>query len=170
MACFHHESPQTGQRFVDISASPLEITVIEAKTYSIYDPFLVLEGKRLPAPSSDRQMEYVTGRDRTDGGIQRFKLGLHGAKLQVAVMIGYVQDGSARHWHKEINSWISALVAGTDIDSCAWSAGERLDRLDEDKQERIGSCSSTHERSGDVASNSIYLQHLFVEMHGGKGS
>jgi hypothetical protein len=170
MACFHHEIPQTGQHRVDVSASPPEMTVIEARTYSIYEPFLVLEGKRLPAPSSDRQMEYVTGRDRRDGGIQRFKLGLHGAKLQVAVMIGYVQEGSARQWHKEINSWISALVARTVTDVCAWKTGERLGRLNEDKQDRIGSCRSEHQRSGDVASNSIQLQHLFVEMHGGNGS
>jgi hypothetical protein len=170
MACFHHEVPQDGQRRVDVSVSPPEMTVIEAKTYSTYDPFLVLEGKRLPAPSSDRQMEYVTGREQRNGGMQRFKLGLHGAKLQVAMMIGYVQEGSALHWHKEINSWISALAAGTITDVCVWNAGERLGQLYEDKMDRIGSCSSEHKRSGVVASNSIRLQHLLVEMHGGKGS
>src|SRR5205823_2509569 len=126
--------------------------------------------KRLPAPSSDRQMEYVTGRDRRDGGIQRFKLGFHGAKLHVAVMIGYVQDGSARQWHKEINGWISALADGTVTDVCAWKAAERLGHLHEDEDERVGSCGSEHERSGDVASNSIQIQHLFVEMHVDKGS
>jgi hypothetical protein len=170
MACFHHEVPETGQHRVDVSASPPEMIVIEATTYSIYDPFLVLEGKRLPAPSSDRQMEYVTGREQRNGGIQRFKLGLHGAKLQVAMIIGYVQEGSALHWHKEINSWISALAAGTVTDVCVWKAEDRLGSLDEDKEDRIGSCSSEHERSGVVASNSIRLHHLLVEMHGAKRS
>jgi hypothetical protein len=170
MACFHHEAPQTGQHRVDVSASPPEVTVVGARAYSIYEPFLVLEGKRLPAPSPDRRMEYVTGRERRDGGIQRFKLGLHGAKLQVAVMIGYVQEGSARHRHREINSWISELAARPVTDVCAWKAGERLGRLHEDKKDRIGSSLSAHDRSGDVASNSIQLQHLLVEMHGGDGS
>jgi hypothetical protein len=170
MACFHHEIPQTGQHRVDVSASPPEMTVVEARTYSIYKPFLVVEGKRLPAPSSDRQMEYVTGRDRRDGGIQRFKLGLHGAMLQVAVMIGYVQEGSAREWHKTINSWISALAAGTVTDVCGWKTGERLGRLDEVKKDRIGACRSKHDRSGDVTGKSIQLLHLFIEMHRGNGS
>ncbi len=167
MACFYHEFPQTGRHRVDVAASPSEMMVIEARTYSIYEPFLVLEGKRLPAPSTDRQMEYVTGRDRKDGGIQRFKLGLHGAMLQVAVMIGYMQEGSARQWHRTINSWISALVAGTVIDGCRWKARERLGPLHENKRDRIGACCSEHERSGSVASDTIQLQHLFIEMHGG---
>ena len=166
MACFHHEEPQTGRHRVDVSASPSKPIVIEARLHSIYEPFLVLEGKRLPAPSADRKMEYVTGMGRRDGGIQRFKLGLHGAKLKMAVMVGYVQEKSARHWHNEINGWIAALAAGTIADSCAWKAGEKLGRLRQEKASRIGICSSEHGRSGDVVGASIQIQHMFLEMHG----
>ena len=40
-----------------------------------------MEGKRLPTPGSGREREYVasaTG-EKPGGGVQRFKLGLHGA-------------------------------------------------------------------------------------------
>ena len=98
MVRFDHEEPQTGQRRIDLSASLAENMVIEAIAYTIYDPILVLESKRIPAPSSDREKEYVTGINKS-GGIQRFKLGLHGAKLNLSAMIGYIQDKSARDWH-----------------------------------------------------------------------
>jgi len=87
MACFHHEEYQTGQARVDLSALPSRSVFIDARFHSIYDPFLVLEGKRLPAPSADREKEYLIG-NRRNGGMQRFKLGLHGADLSIAVMIG----------------------------------------------------------------------------------
>ena len=84
MAHFSHEERQTGNRRVDLAALPLQPTLIEGRLYSLFEPFLVLEGKRLPAPSRNREREYVTGADTTSGGIQRFKLGLHGAKLPCA--------------------------------------------------------------------------------------
>lgn len=74
MVIFHQEIPQAGRHRVDLAAFPAEPTIIEARPYSIYEPILVLEGKRLPAPSADRQMEYVTGRDRRDGGIHASSL------------------------------------------------------------------------------------------------
>ncbi len=76
MIRFDHEEYQTGHRRVDMSASPAKSIFFEAKLYTIYDPVLVLEGKRLPAPSSSREKEYVTGPnpEKISGGIQRFKL------------------------------------------------------------------------------------------------
>jgi hypothetical protein len=57
---FDHEEPQQGTRSADISVSPGAKMVIEARTYTIYDPVLVIECKRLPAPSADREKEYVS--------------------------------------------------------------------------------------------------------------
>ena len=103
MVQFIHEELQGGHRSVDIS-----VTAIESKLYPAYDPFIVFECKRLPAPSRDREKEYVTGEGtKKSGGIQRFKLGLYAADLQVVGMIGYVQKHSAQHWFSEINRWIS---------------------------------------------------------------
>lgn len=164
MVCFHHEEPQTGRRRVDLSATPAEATIINAEYHSIYEPFLVLEGKRLPAPSTDRRMEYVTGKEDTNGGIQRSKLGLHGAKLAVAAIIGYIQGQSSSHWHKRINEWISDLAAGRVSDVCSWKAAETLGHLEQDTAKRIAGCESMHHRSGDVRGESIRLHHLWVEM------
>jgi len=70
MVRFDHEEYQAGHRSVDFSASPVKTTVIGVRQYTIYDPILVLECKRLPAPPpQDREREYVTGGiERKSGG------------------------------------------------------------------------------------------------------
>ena len=109
MANFHHEERQGKRRRVDLSVVP-STKAIEAALYdSIYVPFLVIEGKRLPAPSSDRAGEYVTGLAEISGAIQRFRMGLHGKDFLEALIVAYVQKEDVAHWHKTINSWISAL-------------------------------------------------------------
>jgi len=164
MVCFHHEEYQTGRRRVDLSATPAEATTIDARDYTICNPFLVLEGKRLPAPSADREKEYVSSGETRKGGIQRFKLGLHGADLSVAAMIGYIQKQSSSHWHQLINEWISDLAAGRVSDVCPWKTTEILGHLEEDAGKEIAACESTHGRSGDVRGKSIQLHHLWVKM------
>jgi len=163
MVRFDHEEYQSGRRRVDLSASLAESIVLEARLYTIYDPILVLEGKRLPAPSSDREREYVTGAapEKISGGIQRFKLGLHGARLDVAAMIGYVQDGTPRHWHKKINAWILELADEASEDGCVWSADEILELLKADTANGIVSYHSVH--SG-ISGNGIELHHLWIVM------
>ena len=166
MVCFNAEEPQTGRRQVDLSATPAEATIIDARKHAIYEPFLVFECKRLPAPTPDRRMEYVTSgmSKQKKGGIQRFKLGLHGAELSVAAMIGYVQEQSASHWHQLINQWISDLAAGRISDVCSWKPAETLGHLKQDTGKGIAVCESVHDRSGDVRGSSIQLHHLWVEM------
>src|SRR5438477_12884516 len=44
MVYFQREEFQTGRRRADVSALPSEPTLIGGKAYSIYEPFLVLEG------------------------------------------------------------------------------------------------------------------------------
>ena len=161
MIRFDHEEYQAGQRRVDLSASPAESIFFEAKRYTIYDPVLVLEGKRLPAPSSSREKEYVTGPtpQEINGGIQRFKLGMHGAKLDMAVIIGYIQSQNTRHWYKKVNGWISELVTNPIGDGCEWTFDETLELLEEDNTKDIASYRSIHSRThGD----NIELHHLWV--------
>lgn len=167
MIRFDHEEYQTGRRRVDMSASPAKSIFFEAKLYTIYDPVLVLEGKRLPAPSSSREKEYVTGPnpEKISGGIQRFKLGLHGAKHNLVAMIGYVQDRSACHWHKKINGWISELVSNPIGDGCIWTADETLKAFERDTSRGIYSYRSIHSRTGDLVNNEIELHHLWVTMN-----
>jgi len=150
MIRFDHEEYQTGRRRVDMSASPAKSIFFEAKLYTIYDPVLVLEGKRLPAPSSSREKEYVTGPTpgKMSGGIQRFKLGLHGAKLNLVA-----------------NGWISELVSNPIGDGCVWTADETLKAFERDASRGIYSYRSIHSRTGDLVNNEIELHHLWVTMN-----
>ncbi len=159
MAYFHHEERQTGQRRVDLSALPPDPAVIEGRSYTVLDPFLVLEGKRLPAPTRDREREYVAGGEKMSGGIQRFKLRLHGALLNHAGMIGYVQRDSFDDWFTSINVWITELAES----SSEWSQTDCLADLTKDLVNRVASCVSVHDRV-EAETGQIHLSHLWVEM------
>jgi hypothetical protein len=126
LAYFHHEERQAERRRVDVSVCPSS-EAIEASMYaSIYIPYLVIEGKRLPAPSSAREREYLTGFAEKSGGVQRFRLCLHGRGLSVAVMVGYLQSGNVAEWLGRINDWIAALEASGEDSTCVWSNNDRL--------------------------------------------
>ena len=163
---FDREEYQFGRRSVDISASPITEITIGASLYTIYDPVIIFECKRLPAPSLDREKEYVTGGIKhTKGGIQRFKLGLHGAEHDIAAMIGYLQKGSPNYWHDKINKWIIELSSGITKDACAWGKSEMLEKLEEDSLMGIANCQSTHNRTGSAKSNKILIRHLWIKMY-----
>lgn len=164
MIHFSHEEKQTGVRRVDISALPTMGQFVGLTYHSIYDPFLVLEGKRLPAPSRRREREYVTGGDEKSGGIQRFKLGLHGAQQAIAAIIGYVQGGEVENWQRDINSWILELVGKSASTGEEWFGDEQLTSLEADRTLRIATASSVHARVGDAVSPKIGIRHLWVCM------
>jgi hypothetical protein len=166
MIAFGREEPQVGRRQVDLSALPSEGLVINARPYTIYDPVLVIECKRIPAPSGDREKEYVTGADPTEvtGGIQRFKLGQHGANMDMAAMVGYVQSGTATQWSQRINAWILELVDSPIGDGCVWSPSDQLEELQEYTSTDVTSYHSVHERSRSTTGNKIELHHLWIIM------
>jgi hypothetical protein len=162
MVYFHHEEKQTAERRVDLSALPSEAQFIGATFHSIYEPVVVFEGKRLPTPGGvDRHSEYVTGGSKNTGGIQRFKLGLHGAKVYRAAIIGYIQNGKPKDWFKTINQWIDAASAE---DGVNWLVDDRLRNFTSDAFTGVAACSSQHSRKGDVVSSDIALEHFWVEM------
>ncbi len=164
MIRFGHEEPQYANRAIDISVLPDEMMFIEAQLYTIYDPVLVIECKRLPAPSSDREKEYVSGKspDRISGGIQRFKLGLHGAEHDLAAMVGYIQNGVHEEWIDTINRWIKELAAEPIGDGCVWSKDEILCLDEYSTTSRVGKCKSKHRRSSKNPQVEIY--HLWISM------
>jgi hypothetical protein len=165
MVRFDHEENEPNRRRVDLAASPVEKGVIGARPYTIYDHFLVFECKRLPAPSRDRKMEYVTGgkKDRS-GGIQRFKLGLHGAKLNLVAMIGYIQKLGIQDWHHEINNWILELSSGAIEDYCRWEETEKLQDFNENAKQGTSVCQSIHKRTGG-STYEVTIYHLWVIMN-----
>lgn len=169
MVRFNHQEYQSGRRSVDMSASPVEPITIDARIYTIYDPILVIEGKRLPAPSADRGKEYVSGgKDHITGGIQRFKLGLHGGNHHIGAMIGYVQERSLRQWYNQINDWIEKFEQKIFDDSCEWSVGEKLVSFEEHSLLGLASSRSVHSRVGSLISKRIELHHLWIEMNPNK--
>lgn len=169
MVQFNHEQGQAPNRSVDIGVSLSEdieeYDFIEANL-SIFKPFLVFECKRLPAPSRNREMEYVTsGVDGTKGGIQRFKLGLHGGKFNVAGMIAYIQDGSTSEWLTTINNWITNLSQGTIPDMCIWNTNELLKEYEEILNTGMAKCLSINQRINSNLSDKIKLYHLWIVMN-----
>ena len=171
MFCFGHEEPQYTNRDVDISVLPDKSMIIEAQVYTIYDPVLVIDCKWLPAPPpKEREKEYVTGNkpNKISGGIQRFKLGLHGAKHNLAVMIGYLQSHTNRYWYAKINSWIIELVKYPIGDGCTWTDDEILKAFKGDTTNGIYRYHSIHSRTGEIVNNKIELHHLWIVMNNNK--
>jgi len=90
----------------------------------------VFEGKRLTKKlPNKRRREYVIGhkegeKDIHCGGIERFKLAIHGGKLNNAGMIGYIQDGTPDSWKEKVNTWMCDLCSQS-FDP-AWSEREQL--------------------------------------------
>lgn len=115
---FHHEnvenhasgiSPQT-----DIGTlSEEEKLIVGDRSYGEFDSFFSIEAKRLPTPGQNREKEYVIGKDKPSGGIERFKKRIHGKNLKNAAVIGYIQEEEANHWYLKINGWIGELVTST---------------------------------------------------------
>lgn len=162
MIHFHHEEPQGVWHSTDFSANLTDADWIEGRQYTKYEPILVLEGKRLPAPSSVREREYITSEagEKPGGGVQRFKLGLHGAKLSIAGIIGYVQAEACADWFARVNRWVDALASSDDP---LWSRDDKLGAFSQDSVARVSRCESEHPRESG-ASLIIRLTHLWVQM------
>lgn len=158
MVSFNNEERQSARRKVDLSATPVEAV---AGGGTIYQPVLVLEGKRLPAPSSSREREYLTGLARRSGGVQRFKLALHGSDLDCAMIVAYVQSGTMGDWVKRLNGWVDELAASAPTQHDTWDSSDRL-REFEEHDGRTASCRSEHARPS--LGSHIRLEHAWVEM------
>ena len=161
MVYFHHEEPQGSQHSADFSANPLDADWIEGRQYSKYDPILVLEGKRLPTPGSGRAREYVASATGATpmGGVQRFKLSLHGTSVSIAGMIGYIQNETCTHWLAEVNRWIDDLAS----EGSGWSSNDRLHNFVFNSDARVSRSESEHSRTSGVSPR-LRVAHLWVEM------
>jgi hypothetical protein len=169
MVRFKHEAPQTTPSTVDLGVHGTEdVTSVGDFGYTIYQPFMVIECKRLPAPSNDREREYVTGTNKTSGGptggIQRFKLGLHGAKVETATIVGYIEEQTTRHWHATINGWITDLAGEPSTDGCVWSHADKLQELVCDDDHDASTAISSHERAGVCLTQFIQIHHMWIVM------
>ena len=122
----------------------------------------VFEGKRLSKDIPKiRRREYVIGHEKDGkhikcGGIERFKLGIHGKKLNSAGMIGYLQTGAPESWETEINTWIRELAE--EQHNIQWAEDELLTR--QDSHGHVTEYVSIVNR----ADNELYLTHLWIDL------
>lgn len=163
MIYFRHEQRQEGQRRVDIAAKPINTVIIQSNRYTPYQPILVIEGKRLPAPAKNREREYVSGENgQISGGIQRFKTGAHGKEHDNAIIVGYVQEKLPKDWHLIVNGWISELAK---IQPDSWSENEKLSKIQCFDSGQRAKSSSEHSRVNGCKSNIIGLHHFWIQMN-----
>lgn len=159
MIAFNHEERQAGRHATDMSVTMGRVEAVSPDA-NIYDPFLLIEGKRLPAPATDREKEYLTGFAHRSGGIQRFKLGLHGAGMARGMIVGYVQAGALAEWFRTLNRWIGAFARMAPSDHDAWDVSEKLHSFSETCH-GMAACDSEHARtSGDP----VRLHHAWIDM------
>ena len=122
----------------------------------------VFEGKRLTTKlPKKRHREYVIGHEEGGkhiacGGIERFKLAIHGGKLKHAGMIGYLQDGTPTTWQVKINTWICELCHQPS--DPAWSEREKL--VSQKTNGRITDYLSVVNR----VDSSLHLTHLWIDL------
>jgi hypothetical protein len=149
-------------RSLDIAALPRgDVLWVEGRRYSEFEVILPIECKRLPTPTENGrdEREYVITGGTTTGGIQRFKLGAHGAANPLALMIAYVQSGEPSQWVSTINRWI-VEVSGIDA---SWQ-NERLVAGEVSPVEGVHQFRSVHRRA--VASSpTVELQHIWILLH-----
>ena len=122
----------------------------------------VFEGKRLSKKlPKKRRQEYVIGREEKGkpihcGGIERFKLAIHGGKLKHAGMIGYLQDETPDTWYAKVNGWICDLCDQS-FDPI-WSEQEEL-KLQKNNG-RVTEYTSIVKR----IDSELHLTHLWVDL------
>jgi hypothetical protein len=109
---------------------------INSKFYNSREPFFSIEAKRLGQTGKAREKEYLIGREEDGkykpcGGVERFKMAIHGKNLQYSAMIGYVQAYDFNYWQKTIDGWIDDLIAGKISSSSHWSEKDKLQPLNQ---------------------------------------
>ena len=150
-------------RSIDLTVKPCgAVLIIKGRRHSQFDALFPVECKRLPTPKGTKrdEREYVITKHGTTGGIQRLKLGHHGAAHTFAAMIAYVQDRSFSHWLNQVNGWINDLSAKP---NSAWSDSDILQRLSDDSVIGISTLKSRHRREGGL--DECELRHLWIRMN-----
>jgi hypothetical protein len=152
-----HEEPQGKKRKIDISAYPYN--------EEIYNKvIIVFECKRLTKDIGGKRVdEYVTGHKETGGGIQRFKMEVHGQYHEIVGMIGYMQTGTFQKWKDKINYCIAELSKKPDENDLNWNINEQLTTFKHDNYKKKYYSKSIHKRK---TKSNITIHHLWIDMTG----
>ncbi|MCP5064432.1 MAG: hypothetical protein GY936_18485 [Ignavibacteriae bacterium] len=116
-------------------------------------PLFIVESKRLPAPlPKTREKEYVIG-DNKNGGIERFKLEIHGKGQVECGLIGFIEKEDFDFWKDKVNSWILDLVnTGT-----SWEKDEELS-----EKENNNNYAYLYSIAHRIKSIDLILHHLWI--------
>jgi hypothetical protein len=155
-----HKTP--GRHDIGVFPSDEEGLVVHGRVVGPDEPIYTIECKRLPQPS-DRRREYVTseaGR-KPRGAMQRYKLCIHGAGLNAAGIVGYVQGADLESVRKLINGWVNELIAAP-VDDCRWSAGDCLKTHRKFKRGRKTLVSRSE--NARIQGGNIRLTHFLVDL------
>src|ERR1051325_7066008 len=97
--------------------------------------------------------------------MQRFKLCLHGADHNTAVMIGYLQSKEPTFWWGTLNEWIAELVSSNEDTTCEWTLADMLGGLQNNPHNGTAQCKSSHVRTGREQAGPLSLIHLWIDMN-----
>jgi len=112
-----------------------------------------VECKRLPAPETAREKEYVYGTNN-NGGIERYKTEKHGKGLNDCGLLGFIEKDNPKQWQSKINKWITDIS----LTDNTWASDETLSEL----ESQVDYCfleSIAHRKN-----NKIKLVHLWINM------
>lgn len=128
-----------------------------SKKYSKHFLICFIEAKRLPTDKIGtlREKEYVLN------GIERFKTSKHGNNLPYSLMVGYIQQENANHWHKKINEWITEQIQKSSNNTILWFDEDFLIQDFSFSKDKITKYSSTHSRNP----NKIKLFHYWIDLN-----
>lgn len=108
-----------------------DIGILRKYSKQRHIPFCIIEAKRLPTPrySGSQKTEYVCYENAVkQGGIERFKTRKHGDKLNFSLMVGYIQEKNAKHWHIKVNDWIREQILKSSNESISWINEDMLSK------------------------------------------
>jgi len=142
---------QYGDLFYGTKGFP-DIYFYQSEKGKTNKPLFVVESKLLPAPTINREKEYVIG-EKENGGIERFKIEKHGKGLNECGIIGFVRDKDFSHWKKKINEWIKDLS----IKDTFWNIDEKV-AFKENNKNKAYLISLAHRK----ISNDVILHHFWV--------
>lgn len=159
---FHHQNLEKSQE-----NTSTDFAVFQRKGGHYQDNELPkFEAKRLTTNfPSKRKKEYVIGEYNGDkritnaGAIERFKNGRHGADVDIAGIIGYVQADTFSNWHKNINEWIDQEIQSSHDPSLTWSITDKLISEYIDDQVAVFRSESSRKSGTDIR-----FRHLWVDV------
>jgi len=155
-----HETP--GRHDIGVFPAQEEGIAVRGRVFGADEPVYTIECKRLPQ-SLGRLREYLTSEkgEKPRGAVQRYKLGIHGAGLDAAGIIAYVQEGDPPSWRMTINTWVKELAANP-VDDARWTEDDCL--KPHPKLKARGKVLVSRSVSSRVQGRRIDLTHFSVDL------